>query len=204
MQINGSNIQGRSIKFFMDYNVQNSLPEEYLMPDKNYYSQMLSFMPITMNASKPYYVNWETRSHGKTDANELSSIKVIPFPIERLSQIKLTKPNTNLITNNLTINKSKSYLTYLYSASVNCPEKKCFIGIDQSFDDLWLAVDNNFKILPHFRYNNWANLWEIENSSQILVIYLPQVVAFICLFILGVFFLGLILIVFIKKARQLQ
>lgn len=193
MQINGSNIQGRSIKFFIDYNVQNSLPEEYLMPDKNSYSQTLSFMPITTNASKPYYVNWETRSHGKTDLNELSSIKVIPFPIERLSQIKLTKPNNSSIINNITLNKSESYLTYLYSASVDCHEKKCFIGIDQSYDDLWLAIDNNFKLLPHFKYNNWANLWEIKNSSQIMIVYIPQVIAFICLFFIIFLVIGLII-----------
>jgi len=199
MQINGGNIQGRSIKFFMDYNVQNALPEEYLMPAKSLYSQTLAFTPIITNASKPYYVNWETRSHGKTDMNELSSIKVIPFPIERLSQIKLTKPNSNLITNNIIINKSKSYLTYLYTASVDCSEKKCFIGINQSYDDLWLAIDNNFKIIPHFKYNNWANLWEIQKSSQIMIVYVPQIVAFVCMFLILIFIFGLILKITLKK-----
>lgn len=204
MQIQGGNFQGRSIKFFIDYNVQNSLPEEYLMPDKNSYSQTLGFMPIITTALKPFYINWETRSYGKTSLNKLSSIKIAVFPIERFNQIELKKTNINSSkTNNITLVNSKSYLTFLYFATAQCPDKKCFIGINQSYDDLWLAIDYNLKILPHIRYNNWANLWEIENSSQIMIVYIPQVIAFIGLFILITLLISLILIIFIRKARPL-
>ena len=205
MQIQGGNFQGRSIKFFIDYNIQNSLPEEYLMPDTSLYSKTLDFMSIAQSALKPYSINWETRSYGKTSVNNLSSIDIANFPIERFSQIRLNRTNGNLIqTNKLKVMDSKSYLTFLYSIKVECQSIKCFIGINQSYDDLWLAIDNNFKLLPHFRYNNWANLWEIKKSSQIMIVYIPQVIAFIGLFILIIFVLSLFLPIVIRMTRQSQ
>ncbi len=193
MHLSGKNHEGRSIRFFIDYNVKNTLPEEYLM-SKNQFETTLSLIPITTYDTKPYSINWETRSYGKTSKNELVNMEIIPFQTDRLSQIQLQKnAPSNPLNNQIVINNTKSYLSFLYFVDVGCKDSPCYFGIDQSYDDLWIAIDSNIKLLPHSRYNNWANLWQVDRSKKIMIIYLPQVISFVCMFFLITMIIFLIL-----------
>ena len=193
MHLSGKNYEGRSIKFFIDYNVKNTLPEEYLMSE-NQFDTTLGLVPITTYATKPYSINWETRSYGKISKNELFKMEIIPFQIDRLSQIQLQKKvSLNSFDNQITINKTKSYLSFLYFVDVKCKNSLCYFGINQSFDDLWISINSNLKLLPHLRYNNWANMWKVDESQKIMVIYIPQVISFGCMLLLIIIIIFLIL-----------
>jgi len=181
LHLSGKNYEGRSIKFFIDYNIKNTLPEEYLM-SKNKFDTTLSLIPVTTYATKPYAINWETRSYGKTSKNELSEMQVIPFPIDRLSQIQIQKNDAVTTFNNqIKINNTRSYATFLYFINTDCNSNQCYIGINQAYDDLWMAIDSNLNVLPHYRYNNWANLWQFNSNKKIIIIYIPQVISLVCL-----------------------
>ncbi len=194
LQISGKNDSGRSLKFYINYNYQNSVPEEYLMP-KNEYTTTLGLIPVATNAQSSYAINWETRSYGKEDKNELSSITYIPFPLDRLSQIQLQKNDVfHPLENDVSRSTVKSFSNFLFFINADCKNKPCFIGIDQAYDDLWLAFGKNFRILPHYRYNNWANIWQIDNSQNITVVYIPEIIS-----LASMFFLVIAILLLIKK-----
>lgn len=186
LNVSGENYQGRSIKFFFHYKNSDSLTEEYLMPTGKFSTTMV-LLPTNYYSPKPYNINWETRSYGKESKNALFKMRISPVLIDRLSQIELHKKNVFPVKNNIQTISWQSFLTFLYSVKIKCENPYCYLGIDQSYDDLWLAVDNNFKILPHFRYNNWANVWQIDQSKTVIIFYLPQIISFLCMFLLLIF-----------------
>ena len=195
MQTTGKNDQGRSMKFFVNYNVQNSVPEEFLLPQNNF-STTYVLVPILPAADLPYAINWETRSFGKEDMNKLFSLKFWPFDVDRLSQLQFFKKNTPLsFKNEVVVNKEESYFNFLYLINTSCRSGQCYLGINQSYDSMWLAIDSNFNLLPHYRYNNWANIWQLNQSGTIFIIYLPEVISLFCIFLVGSVTLVLIFII---------
>ena len=183
LQLSGKNVQGRSIKLFINYNSQNSTPEEFLMP-KGEYRTTMSLLPVNTKTELSMALNWETRSNGKLDQNELYELKYIPFPLDRFSQIHLEKNDYQPAINDIKLTKIGSFFNFLYSIDINCYSPTCFVGIDQAYDDLWIAFGKNLQILPHFRYNNWANIWQVNKSKKILVVYIPEIISLISLFLL--------------------
>ncbi|MBI4973295.1 hypothetical protein HZC27_01660 [Candidatus Roizmanbacteria bacterium] len=187
MHISGKNILGRSIKFFANYEMENTITDEYLMPE-GLYNTTLNLLPLKSNNKSVYTTNWETRSFGKTSINELDSIKIIPFQIDRISQIGIRKNGANKpMDNPVKEIKVVPFQNFFYSVNLKCQTTSCFVGINQSYDDLWIAIDNNFRLLNHLRYNNWANLWQTNNSTNIAIIYIPEVISligisFLCMF----------------------
>jgi len=200
LQMSGKNNNGRSIKLFINYNASNTIPEEHLLP-KDAFTTTIGLMPISETAQSAFALNWETRSHGQLAENELYELKYIPFPLERFSQIRLQKENiNNPIINDVSKSESKSFFNFLYFINVNCKNNPCFIGIDQAYDDLWIALDKNLRILPHLRYNNWANIWQVSGSQKITVVYIPQIVSSLCLILLisGIIYL----VIMCKRGRS--
>jgi len=181
MRISGKNFQGRSVKFFINYNTPNSLPEEYLGLSGDF-SMNLALLPIATDAQNPYSINWETRSFGKLAKNELNEIRVAPFDLEKLSQIQLQKVEGRTPEKNtLMVNRADKFYNFLYLINADCRSGKCLVGIDQSYDSLWLALGPDLKLSPHYRYNNWANMWEVDRSGGVLIVYVPEVVSLVCL-----------------------
>ena len=199
MQITGENYSGRSIKFFVNSNVPNTIREDYIMPEKKF-KTTLSFLPITIQSRSKYSLNWETRSYGKTAKNMLSDISIMPKQLDRLSQIQLQKKvNQAPLINTVKVNSTKSYFNFLYFINADCKGSNCYVGIDQSFDDLWISIDGKFRLLPHLRYNNWTNLWQIDSSSKIIIIYIPEVISLVCLLSLSAS-----LVVLLIKSKQVK
>lgn len=184
LNIDGENFAGRSIKMFINYSVENTIQEEHLLAESKF-NTTIPLDKISEDPTSKYFVNWETRSFGNESINKIYSINVVPYPLEKFAEISLTKiDKTDSLKNKIEIISSKKYSNYKYSIKTKC-EGTCHFGIDQAFDDLWIAYDKqNNKILPHFTYNNWANLWQVdEDSSDILILYIPQLVAFFGMFI---------------------
>ncbi len=183
LNIKGKNIIGRGLKLFIGYNEPNTIPEAFIFPQGSFQSSLL-LLPITSFIPQPYAVNWETRSFGKQSINEVHEITLNPFPLDIASQI-LLKPNTySPVENGVTIADSSKFSTFFYESKVKCDvsqSKKCMIGIQQAFDKGWIALDSSYKVLPHFTYNGWANMWSVDQSSTIYIIYLPQIIALLAM-----------------------
>lgn len=199
MRITGKNFSGRSVKFFIDYSVPNSLPEEYLGSSGDF-SMDLTLPAIVAQSNRPYVINWETRSFGYQAKNELDEIKIVPLNLDLLSQTQLEKIGSKTNEeNDVYVNDSKKYFNFLYFINADCKSEECYLGIDQSYDPFWLALSEDLRPLSHYRYNNWANVWEINRSGNILIIYFPQVVSLLCLFLVAMVILILVVLVLAKK-----
>lgn len=176
----GENISGRSIKLFVHYSKPNTVPTEYIFPDDKY---TVSY-PLKQLSSDPdhrLFLNWETRSFGQKSENRLDSLTIVPFHISNFSKVKLLSENNADVSveNTVSISNQKKHSITRYSLDATC-ESICYVGINQAYDDLWIAYDfSTNKIFPHYRYNNWANLWEIQSGTHsIMILYIPQYIAF--------------------------
>lgn len=178
LNITGRNVQGRSIKFF----VSNS--QEGVMPDDYIFSEVEHDSTITLNKTSydprdQYFLNWETRSFGKLSKNQIYEMRITPFPLERLAQLRVeTAKNTHINSNDITIKQSRTFIDAIHVVDLECENTSCYLGLDQSFDDLWLAfMVGKTQPLPHFRLNNWANLWQVDQSGRVVILYLPEIIA---------------------------
>lgn len=195
MRIKGKNIQGRSTKFFINYSDRRILPEDYL-EQRDEFDLFITLGQVTSDSRETFFLNWETRSFGKESVNELSAIELHPVPLDRLAQIRLIKSD-DVISNNLEIKSDQKRLDLVFEITYDCQSEKCYLGIDQTYDDLWLAFDKETrKQIKHLRLNNWANLWEVkQGEGDLIIIYLPELVALISF--------GLVMIVFISLGFSL-
>jgi hypothetical protein len=181
MKLTGENQLGRSTKFFISYTDERIHPEDYLMPSGKF-SQFLTLSQLTDDPRSIFYLNWETRSFGKEDVNELTGIQVSPLPLERLAELQLLREGSQEIAPNpIEIVSEHTYLNSVSVARFNCASEPCFISLDQAHDDLWLAFQfGRLGLLPHARYDNWANAWQVKGEQGIVImVYLPELVALI-------------------------
>ncbi len=183
LYIQGKNISGRGMKLFIGYNEPNTIPEAFIFPQSTFQSSLL-LLPITSFIPQSYAVNWETRSFGRQSINEVHNATLFPFPLDVVSQVSIQPKTYEPIKNSATIEESKKISTFYYSAKVACsesPPDHCMVGIQQAFDKGWIAFDGSFKPLQHFTYNGWANMWRVNSSSTIYIVYIPQYIAFIAI-----------------------
>lgn len=199
LMLKGENFEGRSLKFFVNYAPGESLHEEYLLPEgkfeKNY-----TLTKITSNLFSQFFINWETRSFGNESQNRLDTFEVLPVPLHRLANVSLTIPDAEIaVPNQITVLQNKKYFDFIYKTHVSCETERCFIGTNETYDDLWIAIDHsNGRIAPHMHYNSWANMWEVrEGDTQLTIIYIPQVLA-----LLGMLLLFSTIVYLIRKSLQ--
>lgn len=201
VKIVGDGIQGRGTKFFTNYADSSILAEDYLLTNGKF-EKNISLPQVSTNPRDIIYLNWETRSFGGTSLNYLENFRLVPFPIDLISQIQLYKIDnqSTKIENNLTVANHKVIYDSIYIIDYKCQSDNCFIGIDQSYDDLWLAFEKN-KLLDHLRLNNWANLWKIsDKSGTIYIVYLPELISIASMIaILSAF--STIFVLFIKSKK---
>jgi hypothetical protein len=180
MNIQGENILGRSTKVFIHYSPENTIPEQYILPEGKF-STTLPFSAISADPTAQFYLNWETRSFGSQSINIIDSIQIMPVPLDQLAQIALYPDSllTHQQENNIQIESTQKHSITRYSLQASC-SGVCYFGLNQAYDDLWLAYDaTNNVFLEHTKYNNWANMWQTkEGQSTIIIFYLPQVFAF--------------------------
>ncbi len=187
LNISGQTKQGRGIKFFVNYSDQEVLFEDYLMQNDQYNS-FFTLHQISKDPGSRFSINWETRSFGRISTNELNQIQIGSFPLNQISQLKLRKNDvSDSLENNLEIISHQSYLDFIHLIDFKCNQEKCYLELDQSYDDLWLGFKTNkLKLLPHYRLNNWANLWKISGEGKFVIFYLPEAVAFSSFLLLSI------------------
>lgn len=202
MRVAGKNYQGRGTKFFINYSNRNILPEDYL-EQSGHFDVFITLGQVTTDSKDIFSINWETRSFGKESMNELEKIQLQPLPLKRLAQITLKNSDFSQLTNNLIVQQDKKYLDAIFKIDYTCEQTPCFVGIDQTYDDLWLGIDwQNKKLVQHLRLNNWSNLWQVPvGDNSLIVIYLPELVALGSLTIVVLTFVSLVLVVRVSRKR---
>ncbi len=200
----GENIMGRSIKLFVHNSKPNTVPTEYIFPEDKY---TVSY-PLKQLSSDPQhrlFLNWETRSFGQKSENRLDSLTIVPLHIANFAKMTLTANNSKNVSveNTVSATNQLKHSISKYSLDADC-DSTCYIGINQAYDDLWVAYDfSTNKILPHYRYNNWANLWEVQDGKHsVVIVYVPQYIAFAFLGLAAFTFIIVGVKLFTHKPKQ--
>lgn len=179
----GENILRRSTKLFVSDEQSQTITKQYLLP-LGEYSVVLGLPRVSENTNSKYAFDWETRSFKSPSVNRMSRFAVVPFPTELASQIRLVPDGAEkIIQNELKMISHWTPNVALHLVEVECQNQNCILAIDQSYDDLWIAIDmdNRFRIIEHTKLNSWANAWRLNRSGKILIIYLPQLLQSIAL-----------------------
>ena len=123
--------------------------------------------------------SWETRSFGQATVNEIESITLYPIPLHELANVKLVPEGAYQVGNDhIQLKNHWKHGTYLYGVTTVASEKTGLITLSQGYDQAWLAFSDG-KLLPHYRYNGWANAWEVPaGESKVIIIYWPQLLSF--------------------------
>ena len=178
MRVQGENVEGRSVKFFL-YNTGSKRNDiEYLL-GKDKFDQTFSLLPWSWDGY--YTLNIETRSFGQRTENMVEPVEARWFPIEQIAGAKLVDRRETLdarIQNNLKIMVVRKTGTWLYRVRV---EGSGLLRLSQGYDEGWISLD-----LQHVKVDGWANGWMVPGSGTATIFYWPQLLEYI-----GFVFLGL-------------
>lgn len=185
LNVTGRNIQGRGTKLFINYFDKSIMTEDYVLQD-SVFNKNLTIPAVTTDPRQNFILDWETRSFGQTDINELEDMKITPFPLVQLAGIRVERNHDSQpFVNHASVLSHSLIFDSVYIVDVECRSGKCYLGIDQTYDDLWLAFQvGKFSLLPHMRLNNWANIWQYDSGGRVVILYLPEVVASLSFLIL--------------------
>jgi len=178
VHIKGENLLGRSLRLFVYNKETNRSDLEEILPKKifdSFYS-LLSWSFIPENF---YDLNLETRSFGQKSQNVTEKVEIYPFPLEYVSQIYLSAadPQSSLnLTNSTKLSQTWKWETYQYGGHVNTASNSGLLTLGQGYNSGWIAFSlPRFQIVPHVKYNGWANAWILpEGNYSLMIFYLPQ------------------------------
>lgn len=185
MRVQGEDVLGRSLKFFL-YNTGSKRNDlEYLMNTEKF-DQSFSLIPWAWDGF--YTLNIETRSFGEKTENIVAPVEVRWLPLDQLTRAtfdsRLQKPDAR-ITNDLKITEVEKTGTWLYRVKV---EGSGLLRLSQGYDDGWISLG-----LPHVKVDGWANGWLIPESGTVTMFYWPQLLEYLGFGFLGMTVLWLIL-----------
>lgn len=148
--------------------------------------------------------------------NTVSDFDIYPIPYEYISEIYLTKDDTNIPKSKPTTPHQVEQLNY-YRYNVVIPQKAQYLQLFQSYHPGWVAyqactepsffcrLQNSFPIvfgekLHHTLVSGWANGWQVgsEKDSQVTILFWPQYLEYIGLFLLAV---AIPVIAFVRERR---
>lgn len=199
IRIKGDGDLGRGSKVSVTNWENNYAEVEKLLPH-NEFEKTFGVLNSTLYSSG-FSFNLETRSFGKKNSqNKLSFAEDFLYPFSTISKISLVpQDNSSSIVNKVAIEDINSIGNSFYSAELRAQGERNIYYLSQSYDPAWLAFSLNPNIkqgsmsynlaqflpwlygqkLPHFKYNGWANAWQVpEGEHQIVIIYWPQLLSF--------------------------
>jgi len=199
LRISGENIEGRSLKFYLQNTKTKRMDLEELLPEGKF-DEVFVILPKNMDGFG-YTVNLETRSYGRISSeNTLEKIEFIPVPIRLLQGVRLAPDSYSNVRNDIEIIDSKKFGTGYYDIETN--SKEGFIVLGQGYEEGWLgfAFNNRPNIfekmfpwffendLEHVKVNSWANGWYItEGDQNIILVFWPQYLEYLGLSIMSLY-----------------
>ncbi len=173
LRLSGLNQSGRGLKFYLFNQATSRNDLEYLLSNGQFDSSF-SLIPWRNFPDSPYVLNLETRSFGdEVSKNTLNKIEFYPIPLTWLSRVNLAD-GQNASQSQVEIKNTQKFGTGFYKAVVLSSLDSGLLVLEQGYDKAWIGI-SNFRILNHFKYNSWANAWEISEGDQVVyLIFLPQ------------------------------
>jgi hypothetical protein len=220
LKVNSRKITGSNPVFYVSDAVSHHFIDIFLYNGSTFKSNYIVLPPGIKNGIG-YDIYFDNLSQNKYPTiNDFSYLEVNQIPYNFLKEIVVTKTKTGnvlleqnviLPQNNILVEHNiETNYTVSYQPNSNVPKN---IILYQSYDPQWRAyyVDNldfissNFpslfgrEIKNHIQINNWANGWELDNSttkdkslnSQIVIIFWPQYLQYIGFATLGLCFAGI-------------
>lgn len=195
LHIKGENKEGRSLKIYL-FNVETGRMDlEELLPKGNFDETFVVY-PKNIDGAG-YILNLESRSYGRiASENVLEAVEIYKTPIDSIINIQYDTQNNINFTNSVDIVKSSKINPALYFIKTNGVG---LLALNQGYEQGWIAVDlSSLKInlLPHVRVDSWANGWQVNGQTDIIIFFWPQGLELLGFVVLvGIFF-------FILKAKD--
>lgn len=197
MRMQGENIEGRSLKFFL-YNTGSKRNDiEYLL-GKNTYDQTFSLLPWSFDGT--YTLNIETRSFGQYAENRVDPVELWWLPLEQITGARIISTNGETppasgvptrdslwspveespqVRSDLLVTEVKKYGTWLYIVET---KNGGLLKLSQGYDEGWVS-----PYLEHVKVDGWANGWIVPaGEHQIIIFYWPQLLQYLGFVMLGV------------------
>jgi hypothetical protein len=178
------NKQGLPLFFYIiDETKKQSYLEDRLNNQIDYF-----ILPPRFDYGLGYTFAFQNKSFKNLAAvNNLNELYLYLFPYKALKEMKLVKKGFNKskvgFSNDFEVKKI-NYFTYQIQLNNITKEQYNNIILFQSYNLGWMAIADG-KILPHVLVNNWANGWQIDESTMkqssngtILIIFWPQYLEF--------------------------
>lgn len=196
MRIQGQNIEGRSLKFFL-YNTGSKRNDIEWLMRKDKFDQTFGLLPWSWDGY--YTLNIETRSFGQRAENIINPVEVRWFPLEQIAGAKVVPIRSDLpadesagwdqpLRSDLVITKVKKIGTWLYRVKV---EGSGLLKLSQGYDEGWIGIG-----LRHVKVDGWANGWMVGQSGEVTIFYWPQLLEY---FGFVVLLITLIVVLFEKR-----
>ena len=167
----------RSIPFIFAVQVESlgrSPLETYLSEGVNYL-----ILPPIENFNRGYTLYLSTDSYGREiNDNLLKKAEVFAWPYNFLSQLYLQDQST--ASSQATFSscdyqvKKRALWFYEVDFAADCQTK--YLKLSQAYDQGWLAMQDH-QLLDHEKFNNWANVWlldEVDDQAKIYLFFWPQ------------------------------
>lgn len=196
VSVESINYEGLPLAFWIEnLNSRKSDLETYL--PKGQHTSYFVLPPMELDGLG-YALHFDSVSVGREKVvNEVGQVTVAPFDYRGMVSEKLgdAEPASYLAADNFEVaHPNPSW----YQIDLKHPGENLILA--QSFENGWVAWDQDFRFLKHKKINNWANGWELSDSSKTVYIFFwPQVLEFIGFGILGVFVVGLLIA---QKSRK--
>ncbi len=196
----GQNLAGNPLQFFVtDTNTQRLIIDQVLNDSQTEQYFYLPRLKIAGNQQNNLYLHFNNKSFGQTSINRLDQVRLLQFPIDYLSQIRLvdtqilnkTKTQTYPLLTNWSTKNGDRY--QLKISDTNEAQSKLVV-LQKALDRGWLAkakiiAENDQKLiwpkwkrLAQVTYNGWANAWLIPANWQVSAVELvfwPQYLVWI-------------------------
>jgi hypothetical protein len=185
LHIKGENMTGQSLKLYVRNLSTDKTELEYRLPQGKY-DEVLTILPVE-KTSEGLSLILETRSFGtEVSKNRVEVIELFAVPMRVLLSTAVQTNQDSLL------KKQNIVLTNLYyfGSGVHVftalAEQNGLVILSTSYDPLWLAFDvSHGRFLTHSQFSNWENAWEVKaGSSQLVLVYLPQILTWFSFMIL--------------------
>lgn len=206
---------GLPMRFYVDNDVEKKAEVEAVFSKTLENTTVV--IPKATNFFKGYGFHFIVKSVGKEKGEStISGIQIYPFPSRFLRALQIVDYNTYI--NPVNVNRKMS-VSFTKLSPVLYETKETpgsILTLSQAYDKGWNAYevkDTNFlsrnfpfifgrKLSNHILVNNWANGWETNDNSQVVILYLPIYIQYFGYFITATSFLGLY-IIYVKKRHLL-
>jgi len=190
LHIAGDNLQGRSLKIYLQNLQTNRMDVEQLLGQGKYDEYFIIYPTNTQdkNDENPgYTLNVETRSFVKiASENTIEKIEFIPFDMGFVTGLATNNGQVGAVENNLSVSNVQKYGTSNYVLDY---QNGGILALGQGYDKGWNAyilpnggniLQRSFpwfwsKPLKHTIVNGWQNGWEVPaGSGQVEIVFWPQ------------------------------